>query len=81
MESRARPFLLGSCLLGTAVLLLATGCADLTRTGEVRLIKERPMPAKAAEAPAPMPAGMPGGMPGAMAMPGQQGPGAPKKGG
>ena len=70
------------CLLGAAVLLLATGCADLTRTGEVRLIKERPVPAKAAaEAPAPMPAGMPGGMPGAMAMPGEQGPGVPRKGG
>jgi hypothetical protein len=71
MESRL-------CLLGTAVLLLATGCADLTRTGEVRLIKERPVPAKAAaEAQAPMPAGMPGGM----AMPGEQPPGAPRKGG
>ena len=68
--------------LGPLVLLLATGCADLTRTGEVRLIKERPVPAaKAAAEAAPPTPGMPGGMPGAMAMPGEQGPGVPRKGG
>jgi hypothetical protein len=75
MQGHVRSWLFAAGVLAMA----ATGCADLTRTSDVRLIKERPVPAKAEPPPAPptpagaMQAGMPGAMPGMQRAPGAKG--------